>query len=92
MPASSAIHNVFHVSQLKAFKGQVTTPIPLPHVSNEGLITALPVKVLDRKIAKVGNKAVVYWLVQWTNGTSDDATWEVATKFQTKYPTFDPDS
>ena len=92
LPKTSAIHNAFHVSQLKAFKGQVTTPIPLPHCSNEGLITAVPVKILERKIAKVGNRTVVYWLVQWTNGTSDDATWEVATEFQTKHPIFYPDS
>ncbi|GJW73776.1 putative mitochondrial protein [Tanacetum coccineum] len=56
------------------FKGLPTTSIPLPHCNKEGLIIALPVAVLDRKIAKVRNAAVVYWLVQWSNGNADDAT------------------
>ena len=92
LPQNAAIHNVFHVSQLKAFRGQVTTTVPLPNCSNDGLIAASPVKVLERKIAKVGNRAVVYWLTQWSNGSIDDATWEVATEVQAKHPSFDPDA
>lgn len=56
---NAAIHNVFHVLQLKAFKCQVIATFPLPPCSAEWLIAASPVKVLDRKIAKVGNRAVV---------------------------------
>nr|GEX03825.1 retrotransposable element Tf2 [Tanacetum cinerariifolium] len=37
-------------------------------------------------------KSVVYWLVQWSNGNADDATWEVATELQAKYSEFDADS
>ncbi|GKA86442.1 retrotransposon-related protein [Tanacetum coccineum] len=92
LPDNATVHNVFHVSQLKPFKGLPTTSIPLPHCNKEGLITALPVAVLDRKIAKVRNAAVVYWLVQWSNGNADDATWEVATELQAKYPEFNADS
>nr|GEV49001.1 putative nucleotidyltransferase, ribonuclease H [Tanacetum cinerariifolium] len=73
-------------------KGQPITPIPLPHCNKEGLITAVPVAVLDRKIAKVNNAAVVYWLIQWSNGNADDATWEVANDLQARYPEFDADS
>nr|GEU41855.1 retrotransposon-related protein [Tanacetum cinerariifolium] len=36
----------------------------------------------DRKMAKVKNAAVVYWLVQWSNGSQDDATYEIATHIQ----------
>ncbi|GJY43080.1 putative mitochondrial protein [Tanacetum coccineum] len=46
----------------------------------------------DRKISKVKNAAVVYWLVQWSNGSQDDATWEIATHIQDKYPKFDVNS
>ncbi|GJT70406.1 transposon ty3-I gag-pol polyprotein [Tanacetum coccineum] len=63
LPDNATVHNVFHVSQLKPFKGQPTTPIPSPHCTKEGLITSIPVAVLERKIAKVKNAAVVYWLV-----------------------------
>ncbi|GJW47595.1 retrotransposon-related protein [Tanacetum coccineum] len=92
LPDTATIHDVFHVSQLKPYKGQTSTPIPLPHCTQEGLITAIPVAILDRKIAKVNNAAVVYWLVQWSNGNNDDATWEVATDLQARYPAFDPDA
>ncbi|GJX02126.1 retrotransposable element Tf2 [Tanacetum coccineum] len=92
LPDNATVHDVFHVSQLKPFKGQPTTPIPLPHCNKEGLITAILVAVLDRRIAKVRNAAVVYWLVQWSNGDADDNTWEVATELQAKYPRFDADS
>ncbi|GJU48942.1 putative mitochondrial protein [Tanacetum coccineum] len=92
LPDNATVHNVFHVSQLKPFKGLPTTSIPLPHCNKEGLIITLPVAVLDRKIAKVRNATVVYWLVQWSNGNADDATWEVATELQAKYPEFNADS
>ncbi|GJY14380.1 hypothetical protein Tco_0384802 [Tanacetum coccineum] len=70
LPDAATIHNVFHVSQLKPFKGQPTIPISLPHCNKEGLITAVP--------------------VDWSNGNVDDATWEVATDLQARYPAFDP--
>nr|GEY78978.1 hypothetical protein [Tanacetum cinerariifolium] len=74
---------VFESEELKPFKGKPITPIPLPRCNKEGLITAVPVAVLDRKIAKeVNNAVVVYWLIQWSNGNVDDATWEVATDLQ----------
>ncbi|GJW00940.1 putative mitochondrial protein [Tanacetum coccineum] len=69
-----------------------TTVIPLPHCNKEGLTTAIPVAVLDRRIAKVRNATVVYWLVQWSNGNADDATWEVASELQAKFSEFDVDS
>ncbi|GJT37677.1 RNA-directed DNA polymerase, eukaryota [Tanacetum coccineum] len=53
-----------------------------------GLITVIPIAVLDRKIAKVRNATVFYWLVEWSNGDVDDATWEIATKIQAKHPKF----
>ncbi|GKD12172.1 retrotransposable element Tf2, partial [Tanacetum coccineum] len=92
IPDNATVHNVFHVSQLKPFKGLPTTSILLPHCNKEGLITALPVAVLDRKIAKVKNAGLVYWLIQWSSGNADDATWEVDTELQAKYPEFNADS
>nr|GEV51752.1 hypothetical protein [Tanacetum cinerariifolium] len=77
LPGSSQIHLVFHVSQLKLYRG----PIPksssqLPQISNDGLISEEPFAVLDRRMAKKGNIAVVYVLIQWVNRTVTDATWE----------------
>nr|GEU47026.1 hypothetical protein [Tanacetum cinerariifolium] len=60
--------------RLKPFKGQPANVIPLPHCTTSGVISVVPVAVIDRKIAKVKNAVVVYWLVQWSNGSQDDAT------------------
>ncbi|GJV24670.1 RNA-directed DNA polymerase, eukaryota [Tanacetum coccineum] len=75
LPITSHIHPVFHVSQLKMYKG----PIPnvtaiLPQCNEEGDILSVPLEVLDRRLGKVGNSAQVYVLIRWSNGTKDDAT------------------
>ncbi|GKE00805.1 transposon ty3-G gag-pol polyprotein [Tanacetum coccineum] len=75
LPITSHIHPVFHVSQLKMYKG----PIPnataiLPQCNKEGEILSVPLEVLDRRLGKVGNSAQVYVLIRWSNGTKDDAT------------------
>nr|GEY94053.1 Ty3/gypsy retrotransposon protein [Tanacetum cinerariifolium] len=64
LPKNATVHNVFHASQLKPFKEEPETQIQLPYCTTYGLITVVPV-VLEKKIAKVRNAAVVYWLVQW---------------------------
>ncbi|GJY57001.1 kinesin-like protein KIN-10C [Tanacetum coccineum] len=53
-------------------------------VNKEDLITAVPVAVLDRKIAKVRNVVVACWLVQWSNRNVNDDSWEVATNLQAR--------
>nr|GEV52085.1 hypothetical protein [Tanacetum cinerariifolium] len=75
------IHDVFHVSQLKPFKGQPANTIPLPHCTTTGCC-----------FGQKDSQSLVYWLVQWSNGSQDDATCEVATQVQTKYAEFDADS
>ncbi|GKB02638.1 retrotransposable element Tf2 [Tanacetum coccineum] len=65
---------VLHVSQLKKYKG----PIPnstavLPQCNVEEEFICVPVAILDRKLGKVRNSAQVYGLVQWSNGTLEDA-------------------
>nr|GEV43840.1 ribonuclease H-like domain-containing protein [Tanacetum cinerariifolium] len=92
LPKNFMIHDVFHVSQLKTFKGQPANVILLPHCTTLGVISAVPVALVDMKIAKVKNAVVVYWLLQWSNGSQDDATWEIATHIQEKYPEFDANS
>lgn len=94
LPAHSQIHNVFHVSQLKPCKGepQPSQVIDLPSCNQEGFIAAQPMVILDRKMVKKRNVDVVYGLVQWTNGTPKDATWENLEKLYAKFLTFDSHS
>ncbi|GJW68262.1 retrotransposable element Tf2 [Tanacetum coccineum] len=88
--AQAQIHNVFHVSQLKKYKGPPLTEesIMLLQCDKEGFILVQPVKLLDRRMAKKGNIAMVYGLVQWANGTVDDASWEELEKLVKDFPDF----
>ncbi|GJV14756.1 putative mitochondrial protein [Tanacetum coccineum] len=63
------------IQKLKKYKGPTpTVPGQLPTLSTEGLILKEPYVVLDRRMAKRGNVAAVYVLIQWVNGSSADAT------------------
>ncbi|GJS07467.1 retrotransposable element Tf2 [Tanacetum coccineum] len=87
LPADSQVHPVFHVSQLKKFRGissQVSSV--LPHLDSTGIIALEP---MDRRMAKKGNVAVVYVLIQWTNEGVDDATWELYDDIAERFLTFD---
>nr|GEV10067.1 hypothetical protein [Tanacetum cinerariifolium] len=55
-----------------------------------GRLAAQPLALLDRKMVKKRN--AVYGLVQWTNGSVDDATWEPLDKLSKDYPEFDSNS
>nr|GEV33764.1 reverse transcriptase [Tanacetum cinerariifolium] len=40
---------------------------------------------------KEGNRAVVFGLIQWSNGTEEDVTWEVLSDIVERYPEFELD-
>ena len=55
------------------------------------LLKAEPIAILERKLVKKGNGAVVYFLVHWSNGTVEDATWEWSEEFIKQFPDFSID-
>nr|TKR98303.1 hypothetical protein D5086_0000204380 [Populus alba] len=54
----------------------------------EGRVKVYPVTILDRKLMKKGNTAVVAGLIQWSNLFPEDATWEELTELQLQFPDF----
>ncbi|CAL5340382.1 unnamed protein product [Camellia sinensis] len=81
LPASAHIHPVFHVSLLKKKLGQHIVAQPtLPPVAPDGTFQMEPVAVLDRRMVKRNNRAVIQLLVQWSHSFPEDATW-----FETDY-------
>ncbi|GKB87906.1 reverse transcriptase [Tanacetum coccineum] len=76
LPSNSQVHPVFHVSQLKLCQGSSHKSGILPHCEPNGVLSAEHVAILDRRLAKVNNRAVPYVLVKWSNHTDEDATWE----------------
>nr|GEX34061.1 reverse transcriptase [Tanacetum cinerariifolium] len=85
---SSQIHDVFHISQLKKCKGIVTHGGSLHACDAQGVMRIEPLSILERRIAKRGNIVVVYVLVQWTNASREDATWEPIEEIQKKISFF----
>ena len=84
----SAVHNVFHVSQLKKY-----LRIPDEAVEMEGLplqpnlsYIEHPVKILDEKERVTRNNVVKFYKVQWQNHSEDEATWEQESYILEHYP------
>ncbi|PWA55521.1 hypothetical protein CTI12_AA426720 [Artemisia annua] len=93
LPASSQIHPVFHISQLKKFKGPTPTSTPvLPRCNSDGELEVVPVEILDRRLGKVGTSAKVFVLVKWSNGKVDDAIWELHSDMVKRFPDFQIDA
>jgi hypothetical protein len=87
LPATSRIHPVYHVSQLKPKLGVNTSPIlVLPPVNLEGIVQPEPMAILDRKSRPLNNRAFNEVLVQWIGQTPKDATWEDFHKLAQAYP------
>ncbi|GJV17211.1 retrotransposon protein, putative, unclassified [Tanacetum coccineum] len=86
LPSGSLFHILFHVLQLKLCKGVVDKPDTLPMCDNEGLSSVFPVKIIDRRLGKLNNRVVAYVLVQWSNGSEKEATWELYTDLLKKFP------
>lgn len=59
LPPSTKIHPVFHIAQLKEFKGTTAEPyLPLPLKTSKFGPTFFPTQVLDSRMIMQGNIAV----------------------------------
>lgn len=92
LPPSARIHPVFHISLLKKHVGNTDVQGILPDVDDFGLLAAEPIAILDRKIGKKGNHAVVYILIHWSNKPKEDSTWELYDDIAVRFPQFNMDA
>ncbi|KAF3658804.1 hypothetical protein FXO37_14265 [Capsicum annuum] len=84
LPAGCKLHDVFHVSLLKPFKGEVpTTPPTLPPVE-EGRVVPTPCSVL-RSNLNCDNWEI---LVHWCGQSVEDYIWETVHHFKSSFPDF----
>lgn len=90
LPMSAKVHDVFHVSQLKLFRGTlpVTAIIPSWFCTDSCNQFARPSILLDKRIRPFGNAAKVEYLVQWENQLASQATWVDAKSFCATFPDF----
>jgi hypothetical protein len=74
----SAVHNVFHVSQLKKCLRLPDRTIDVVDVALKPELTYSehPIQVLDHKDRITRKKILKFYKVQWNQHTEDEATWE----------------
>jgi hypothetical protein len=74
----SAVHNVFHVSQLKNCLRVPDRTIEVMDVTLEPDLTYSehPIRVLDQKDKVTRRRVLKFYKIQWNQQTKDEATWE----------------
>ncbi|XP_026428960.1 uncharacterized protein LOC113324898 [Papaver somniferum] len=89
LPSHSRIHPVLYVSQLKKHIGtQLIPSLTMPVVGLHGDIIMVPERVLQQRTVLIGSKLIRQVLIQWTNSSPENATWEAITNIRTHYPRF----
>jgi hypothetical protein len=89
----SAVHDVFHVSQLKKCE-----QIPEAQIIDETnaeiepdlSLAEYPMRILDQKERQTMRQKVKMYKIQWSHHTEEEATWETEHFLNTKYPDFIP--
>ena len=86
----AAIHDVFHISQLKK-----CIRVPTEIIDQQELLvepdlsyTEYPIKILDQKERGTRRKVVKIYKIQWSHHTEEEATWEMEDYLNRHYPCF----
>jgi hypothetical protein len=85
-----AVHNVFHVSQLKKCLRIPDRTIDVVDVTLEPDLTYSehPIRVLDQKDRITWKRTLKFYKVQWNQHTEDEATWETQDFLEKNFPRF----
>jgi hypothetical protein len=91
-PHMSAVHDVFHVSQLRKCVRLPTEVLPEPELEIEPDLSYQehPVKVLDQKERSTRARSIRMYKVQWSHHSVEEATWETEDFLRSRFPDFLP--
>ncbi|WVZ51710.1 hypothetical protein U9M48_002825 [Paspalum notatum var. saurae] len=88
----AAVHDVFHVSQLKKCLRVPKAAVNTSQIQIEPDLTyeEKPIRILDRKQRSTRRRTINFYKVQWSNHSEEEATWEQEEYLRTKHPGFLP--
>jgi hypothetical protein len=87
-----AVHDVFHVSQLRKCVRLPTEVLPEPEIEIEPDLSYQEhlVKVLDQKERSTRARSIRMYKVQWSHHSVEEATWETEDFLRSRFPDFLP--
>jgi hypothetical protein len=87
----AAIHDIFHISQLKKCIKVPTEIIETPAVEIEPDLSYIeqPIQIMDKERVTRRKKIKMYKIL-WDHHTEEEATWETESYLQQNFPTFLP--
>ncbi|XP_071728010.1 uncharacterized protein [Rutidosis leptorrhynchoides] len=88
-PELAGIHNTFNVCYLHKCKVEDETPLlPLKDlkVDLSKKLVEEPIRIVDRKITKLGKKQIPMVLIEWKHSLGSNITWEIEELMKTRYP------
>ncbi|WVZ76990.1 hypothetical protein U9M48_024895 [Paspalum notatum var. saurae] len=85
-PHLAAVHDVFHVSQLKKCLRVPEEVIDTSQIRIQPDLTyeEKPIKILDQKQRSTRRRTINFYQVQWSNHSEEEATWEQEEFLRTK--------
>ncbi|KAJ0435523.1 putative nucleotidyltransferase, Ribonuclease H [Helianthus annuus] len=93
LPAElSAVHNVFHVSNLKKCLSDETLVIPFKELTIDEQLhfTEEPIEITDREIKTLKRSQIPLVRVRWNSRRGPEFTWEREDQMKSKYPQLFP--
>jgi hypothetical protein len=86
----SAVHKVFHVSQLKKCLRVPDRTVEMKDVAIEPDFTysKYSIRVLDQRDRITRRRTLKFYKIQWNQHTEDEATWETQDFLEKNFPGF----
>ena len=84
----SAVHNVFHVSNLKKCLSDDTPAIPLEEIQVDERLNFIeePIEIMDREVKRLKQSHIPIVKVRWNSRRGPEYTWEREDEIKRKYP------
>ncbi|KAM6576974.1 hypothetical protein CsatB_028811 [Cannabis sativa] len=87
-PTLAETHNVFHISMLRKYVPDPTHVLKYENLNLQQDMSymARPVRVIEKGIKVLRNKTIPLVKILWSDSSDREATWELETNMQKRYP------